>query len=132
VIWLLDVNALLALAHDAHSQHGRVEAWVAALPKSHRLATCSITELAFVRIGPQARLSPDVASAREILRQFSHGHRRKFIRLADDLGADSLPEWVKTPAHTTDGHLVALASARSAKLATLDEGIPGATLIPPS
>jgi hypothetical protein len=92
-------------------------------------STCSITELGFVRIGPQARLSPDESGSRELLGQLSRNRRRKFLRLADDLGADSLPAWVKTHAQTTDGHLVALASARSATLATLDEGIRGAAPI---
>ena len=49
--------------------------------------------------------------------------------LADDLGADGLPAWVRTPAQTTDGHLLALAQAHAARLATFDAGIPGATLI---
>jgi hypothetical protein len=42
----------------------------------------------------------------------------------------SLPKWVKSPAQTTDGHLLQLAIANGAVLATLDEGIPGAFLIP--
>jgi len=36
----------------------------------------------------------------------------------------------KSPAYTTEGHLAQLASANGAVLATLDEGIPGAFLIP--
>lgn len=35
--YLLDVNALLAIAHAAHAHHGRMEAWVRSL--SRRLAT---------------------------------------------------------------------------------------------
>jgi len=130
VIYLLDVNALLALGHSAHVHHGRVATWVRSLEAGHRLATCSITELGFVRVAPQARLSPDVASARALLARLAASRRPGFMRLADDLGADSLPAWVTTPAHTTDGHLSALAGARSARLATLDEGIPGSFLIP--
>ena len=94
------------------------------------LATCSITELGFVRIAPQVRLSPDVAAARELLSRITETDPPKFVRLVDDLGADTLPEWVKTPAHTTGGHLSALAGARSAQLATLDQGIPESFLIP--
>jgi hypothetical protein len=37
---------------------------------------------------------------------------------------------VKTPKQTTDGHLVQLAKANGAILATLNAGIPGAFLIP--
>jgi len=130
VTYLLDVNALLALAHAAHVHHGRMEVWVRSLARRDRLATCAITELGFVRIAPQVRLSPDVAGARDLLSVLRRNRRRPFVRLADELGADSLPSWVRTPAQTTDGHLVALAAARDARLATLDEAIPDAVRVP--
>jgi toxin-antitoxin system PIN domain toxin len=130
VTYLLDVNALLALAHAAHVHHERVARWVAALSSDHVLATCSITELGFVRIAPQARLSPHVNAARELLAQLRASTRPPFLRLTDDLGSDSLPSWADTPASTTDGHLSALAERRNARLVTLDEGIPNSTVIP--
>ena len=127
---LLDVNALLALAHAAHVHHARVARWVASLGPECTLATCSITELGFVRIAPQARLSPHVAGARGLLGELRGSVRPPFVRLVDDVGADALPSWADTPAATTDGHLTALASRRGAQLATLDQGIPGSFLIP--
>ena len=130
--YLLDVNALLALGHLGHVHHGRVAAWVAGLSRDDVLATCSITELGFVRIAPQARLCPDVAAARGLLARIRSSMRPPFVRLADDVGADSLPDWADVPGLTTDGHLSALASARDARLATLDEGIPRSFLIPSS
>jgi toxin-antitoxin system PIN domain toxin len=130
VTFLLDVNALLALAHAAHVHHARVARWVAGLGADHVLATCSITELGFVRIAPQARLSPRVAAARDLLAQLRGSTRPPFVRLADDLGADSLPSWADTPTATTDGYLSAVAAIHSARLATLDEGIPASFLIP--
>jgi len=130
VTYLLDVNALLALAHAAHSHHTRVARWVAALSPDHVLATCSITELGFVRIAPQARLSPHVPAARDLLAQLRASTRPPFVRLNDDLGSDSLPAWADTPASTTDGYLTALAARRDAQLVTLDAGIPGSVLIP--
>jgi predicted nucleic acid-binding protein len=51
------------------------------------------------------------------------------ILLPDELGIDKLPAYVKTPAQLTDGHLIALAAAHGAKLATLDSKIPGAERI---
>ncbi len=128
--YLLDVNVLLALGHAAHVHHERVARWVATLGPEHVLATCSITELGFVRIAPQARLSPHVPAACDLLAQLRGGTRPPFVRLTDDLGADSLPSWADTPGATTDGHLHALAGGRAAQLATLDEGIPGAFVIP--
>lgn len=83
-----------------------------------------------MRIAPQARLSPSVAAARDLLAQLRAGTQPPFVRLADDLGADSLPSWADTPGATTDGHLAALATRRRAQLATLDEGIPDSFLIP--
>jgi predicted nucleic acid-binding protein len=49
----LDVNALVALGFIHHEFHDRVAEWIKAqqLPE---LATCSITELGFVRILSQA------------------------------------------------------------------------------
>jgi len=130
VTYLLDVNALLALGHAAHVHHDRVAKWVATLNGDQVLATSSITELGFVRIAPQARLSPDVATARDLLAQLRASTRPPFVRLADDVGADSLPTWADTPGATTDGHLSALAGKRRATLATLDERIPDSFLIP--
>lgn len=128
--YLLDVNALLALGHAAHVHHERVAKWVATLDADQVLATSSITELGFVRIAPQARLSPDVATARALLAELRASTRPPFVRLTDDVGADALPGWADTPGATTDGHLSALAGERLAELATLDERIPGAFLIP--
>ena len=128
--YLLDVNALLALGHAGHVHHARVARWVAGLKRKDVLATCSITELGFVRIGPQARLSPHVTTSRELLAQLRSSIRPPFVRLVDDLGAEALPSWVDTPGATTDGHLTALAARRAARLVTLDEGIPDSLLIP--
>ena len=88
--YLLDVNALLALGHAAHVHHERVARWVASLGKKHVLATCAITDLGFVRIARQARLAPHVPAARELLDQLRASVRPPFVRLVDDLGADSL------------------------------------------
>jgi hypothetical protein len=50
--------------------------------------------------------------------------------IADTHDISHLPEWVKTPKQITDGHLLQLARANGAVLATLDRRIPGAFLIP--
>jgi hypothetical protein len=53
MIYLLDMNALVALGFVNHEFHDRVAAWVRA-QDSPVLATCSITELGFVRVLAQA------------------------------------------------------------------------------
>lgn len=127
--YLADVNLLLALGWSHHVDHVKARAWWAALGKDDALATCAITELGFVRISLQPALgAADVVTAKKTLarwRAAKPGH----VFLPDALGADTLPSWVKTANHTTDGHLLALAAGHGAKLATFDAGIPGAVLI---
>jgi toxin-antitoxin system PIN domain toxin len=129
--WLLDVNALVALGFSQHEHHDRVSDWVAGLPEKDRLATCAITELGFIRIlnqVPQYRVP--VGDARELVSRLRKNRKRRFVFISDDHGAAELPAWVKTGRQTTDGHLLELAKAHGAELATLDEGIPGASRIP--
>ncbi len=54
--YLLDVNALVALGFLEHEFHERVARWVRRLAAkgTPELATCSITELGFVRVLAQA------------------------------------------------------------------------------
>ncbi|HLV96926.1 MAG TPA: hypothetical protein VKS44_17165, partial [Candidatus Acidoferrales bacterium] len=55
--YLLDVNTLLALVILEHEFHARVASWVEHLGASGvpEMATCSITELGFVRVLGQAQ-----------------------------------------------------------------------------
>jgi hypothetical protein len=53
-----------------------------------------------------------------------------FVFALDDLDASRLPRWVKAAKQITDGHLMQLAKTNGAVLATLDQNIPGAFLIP--
>jgi predicted nucleic acid-binding protein len=57
VKYLLDVNVLVALGFLQHEFHERVANWVHTLASRGipELATCSITELGFVRVLAQAR-----------------------------------------------------------------------------
>jgi hypothetical protein len=41
-----------------------------------------------------------------------------------------LPTWVRAPKHITDDHLIKLAIANAAVLATVKENLPGSCLIP--
>jgi predicted nucleic acid-binding protein len=131
--YLLDVNALLALGFAPHIFHQRMEAWLGKLSAEMPipLATCALTELGFVRILPQlSSFQVDVGSAKQLLRELKADVRVRFEFISDDQGADRLPLWVTKSKETTDGHLVELAKAQGAELATLDEGIPDAFLIP--
>lgn len=131
--YLLDVNSLLALGLRQHAFHDRVATWVSRLAGAGipGLATCSIVELGFVRVVSQARqYGFSVRQARELLISLKAGRAVRWIFIADDHDISRLPKWVKSPKETTDGHLVELAKAHGALLATLDEKIKGAFSIP--
>lgn len=128
---LLDVNALLALAHQGHADHTRLIRWFASLnAPSDSLATCAITEIGFVRVSIQAGFERDAAGAVETLEGLKESSRIPFRLIPDSLGASRLPSWVAGARQMTDGHLAELAREHSMKLATLDKGIPKAFLIP--
>jgi uncharacterized protein len=130
VKYLLDVNALVALGLSHHEFHDRVAAWLDA-QNFPPLATCSITELGFVRVLAQVpAYGFTVLQARTLLLRLKKSKIVTFTFLADGHDISHLPSWVKTPKQTTDGHLLQLASANAAVLATLDEKVPGAYSIP--
>ena len=127
--YLLDVNALVALGFLNHEFHPRVASWVQS--HSPSLASCSITELGFVRVLAQAAAYGfTVAQARMLLLRLKKARVSRLAFVPDAHDVSHLPDWVKTPKQVTDGHLGKLARANGAVLATLDESIPGSFLIP--
>ena len=129
--WLLDVNALVALAHQGHADHNRMISWYASLIDSGAtLATCSITEIGFVRVSIQAGFERNAPDAVETLTGLKQSSQIPFQFINDPLGADRLPDYVLGSKQVTDGHLLALAQDSLMQLATLDKAIPGAYCIP--
>lgn len=129
--YLLDVNALIALGFQEHEFHERVAAWVFGLDKSVALVSCPITELGFVRVlqqAPQYRVP--ISESRKLLGQLRKHPSRTLGFIPDDHGVEILPVWVANGRQSTDGYLSALARKHQAVLATLDEGIKGAFVIP--
>jgi predicted nucleic acid-binding protein len=133
VKYLLDVNVLVAWGWKEHSDHSRVARWVGherSRPGTEFLSA-PIPELGFIRVSVQrAAGAVSVKEACEALDEMfaSLGKTHSFI--ADDQRATNLPTWCKDASRTTDGHLLELANAHGAKLATLDTGIPGAFVVP--
>jgi predicted nucleic acid-binding protein len=129
MIYVLDVNALVALGFINHEFHYRVASWVRST--SPPLATCSITELGFVRVLAQApAYGFTVAQARTLLLRLKQTRTHRLTFIPDNHDVSHLPGWVGAPTQVTDGHLVQLSSANDAVLASLDENIPGSYLIP--
>ena len=93
MIYLLDVNAPVALGFINHEFHPRVARWVRA-NRSLQLASCSITELGFLRILAQApAYGFTVAQARSLLLRLKEAPASPFI--SDGRDASHLPGWGK-------------------------------------
>jgi predicted nucleic acid-binding protein len=133
MIYLLDVSALLAFGLREHLFHERVARWVRTfeIQEEVKFATCAITELGFLRILTQASsYSFTIAQGKLLLSQLKLTKGLRFSFLADDQGVADLPLWVNSPKQITDGHLLELAKAHGAEMATLDKRISGAFVIP--
>ncbi len=128
-VWLLDANLLIALTHAAHVHHGVAQDWFATVAK-RRFATCTLTQLAYVRLSSNPRvagaeISP--AQALSALRELcAHpGHvfwHDKALPL--DMASLNSPALVGYR-QVTDAYLLGLAAAHDQKLATLDRGLLG-------
>lgn len=128
--YLLDVNMLVALGHTLHVHHVRAGRWLKRSTQDIEvLATCPITELGFVRVSVQAGLQPDVATAVRALASLKASSPIGFKLWTDALGVDTLPRYVRKTSELTDGHLLELARANGAQLATLDGSIPDAIVV---
>jgi predicted nucleic acid-binding protein len=126
--YLLDVNVLTAWGWADHADHDRVARWIGKVRKKggDGLLTSAIPQLGFVRVSVQrtgGEVSPEVLTG--MLRALGSGH--EFV--PDDQEASRWPAWCQAASRTTDAHLLGLAKAHGAELATLDRGIPGAFII---
>ena len=130
MMYLLDVNALVALGFINHEFHARVAGWVRS-SRSVQLASCSITELGFVRVLAQApAYGFTVAQARTLLLRLKEVRTSRLTFFPDTHDVSDLPTWVKMPKQITDGHLSKLATANGGILANLRREHPGSYLIP--
>jgi predicted nucleic acid-binding protein len=130
--YLLDVNLLVAWGWADHADHDRVARWIGKVGKKRgdAVLTSAIPQLGFVRVSVQrtgGQVLPEAAGQvlAGMLEALGSGH--EFI--PDDQEASHWPAWCQAASRTTDAHLLALAKAHGADLATLDEGIPGAFII---
>ncbi|MGA7522667.1 MAG: TA system VapC family ribonuclease toxin [Acidobacteriaceae bacterium] len=124
MIYLLDVNVLIALMDRSHIHHEPAHGWFGGLERD-RWATCPMTENAAVRImgSPSYANSPGslVVVARLLQRMMAlPGH----VFWADDVSLFGSPDVdvdrILAPAQITDSYLLALASAHGGKLASFD------------
>jgi predicted nucleic acid-binding protein len=117
VIYLLDVNMLIAAIWRDHQDQRRVEAWL----RGKQTATCPISELGFLRIssGDTFPLRAEPEPCRNALSEFVRKHRCRFI--PDDFSPQSIT--AESSRQFTDLYLAELAERHRMKLATLDTRI---------
>jgi uncharacterized protein len=127
--YLLDVNVLLALSNLEHLHHNAAHRW---FEFNHRKGwgTCSVTQLAFVRLMSNPKLAQPKLSPKEALETLevatNHPSHRFFREPPTGiLGAAMRPclNGVLTHHGLTDAFLAALAHAHNAQLATFDQGM---------
>ncbi len=131
--YLLDVNVLVAWGWEDHLDHSRVAKWIRSQQgdPGSTLLTSAIPQLGFVRVSvlrSKGQVSVEEAAATLDGMLKALGDRHRFT--PDGQTATSFPSWCRTADKTTDAHLHQLADSLDAKLATLDQGIKRAYLIP--
>ena len=127
------MNILVAWGWSDHVAHDQTAEWIAAAKKrdTSKLLTSPIPELGFVRVSVQRTAGRvTVEEAGDVLAGMLRSLGARHAFLPDDQSASRFPEWCRQASSTTDAHLVELAKAHGARLATLDERIPGAFVVP--
>lgn len=121
--YLLDVNVLIAHAILEHEDHRAVTKRLKELSTlGSRFHVCPIVELGLVRNVTRIG-SLSIQEARQLL---ENEHTNLGLqRIADNISAAALPDWVQGYRQTTDAYLSASATAHGLTLLTIDKGIPG-------
>lgn len=122
--YLLDVNALLALAWPNHVHHNAARTWFAD-SASAGWATCSVTESGFIRVSSNVRVTPDARTPSEaalLLNRICSLAGHEFI--VDSVSLATAHSLIGEMAHVssdvTDAHLILLAREVSATFVTFD------------
>jgi toxin-antitoxin system PIN domain toxin len=126
-VQLPDVNVLVALVWERHIHHAAARRWYAGSAGAG-WATCSVTQTGFVRVSANPAAVVDAVSVREavaLLAELVAQPSHQF--LADDRGFvdNPLVPHTRLVGHrqVTDAHLVAIARAHRALVATFDHGM---------
>lgn len=135
MVYLLDVNLLLAVDNKLHPHHDDAQRWFKhrIRTEQHRWATCPITENGFIRIAsnpnyPQAATYGTVADTTAALAQLCTDTQHEFW--TDNPSLRDAPRFdlsrVAGPRQLTDVYLLALAIEHGERLATLEQNFPAA------
>ena len=126
-VWLLDANLLIALTQAAHVHHGEAHSWFGARPH-RRWASCAITQLAFLRLTSNAKVTgreTTPAEALQALAAMVGSAAHEYWRDAPEPAQLTTLQHPALVGHrqVTDAYLLGLAAQRGECLATLDRGL---------
>jgi toxin-antitoxin system PIN domain toxin len=124
---LLDINILTALLWPAHEHHEVAHAWFGDRADAP-WATCSLTQLGFVRIVSNPAFSRDALSSIEALallaENLAHpGHQFWTDSLQVPTAVKIMETRLQGYKQVTDAYLLAVAHRRKGVLATFDRGL---------
>ena len=130
MIWLFEVNVLLAIADSQHVFHDAIHRWLRG-HKGQTWASCPLTENGFVRILSQPKYASGPrrpSEGIELLKALQKGTSLKHVFWPDAISlADAAlfrGDRIAGPGHVTDVYLAALALRRQGRLVTFDGNIP--------
>lgn len=118
--WLVDGNAIIALAIKSHPQHARAKLWFETLTETFH--TCSVTEGTFLRLHMMLATDTSATAAWKHLALIQADPMHVFI---DDGFSYSLVSTQLLQGHkqVTDAWLAQLARRHGIRLASLDGGL---------
>jgi toxin-antitoxin system PIN domain toxin len=122
-IALLDVNALVALAWDAHVHYEAIATWFD--ERDALWATCPVSEAGFVRISSNPKIvagALSVSEARDVLRDLRGIGEHRFLDNDVSMTAADMPRIVGHR-QVTDALLLAVARRAGVALVTFDAAI---------
>jgi uncharacterized protein len=124
--YLLDLNALIALAEPDHEFHKPVGKWFQAEGKEN-WGVCPLTEAGFIRITTHPRFRPatrSVQQASAILASFAEHPGYRYWPIVDSWAALTAPFSARIFGHqqVTDAYLLGLAVKEHGVLVTFDSG----------
>ena len=126
-VYLLDANLLIALTHSNHVHHAVAQQWFAQLGR-RKFATCALTQLAFVRLSSNPRVTgADISPAQAMEALAAWTEHPSHVFWPDKNAPVNLPV-LSSPAlvgyrQVSDAYLLGLAGAYEQKLATLDRAL---------
>jgi toxin-antitoxin system PIN domain toxin len=118
--WLVDGNALIALAVKSHPQHARSKQWFEAIGDTFH--TCSVTEGTFLRLHMILAVDTTAATAWKNLALIQSDSMHQFVNDGYSY-AQVATRKLQGHKQVTDAWLAELARRHGLRLATLDEGL---------